>query len=160
VNRNPVQRYMEAFEHLTPSTLQPLQDCFAELARFVDPFSDVCGRSSTGRVAARIFASCNGPRLAVEECLGDDTPVYLRWHFRFGKAASRRRVQGVGRVQFTSDGFVAEQRNYRDPVSQLYERLPLFGQLCRAPLNRLAAPQGSDHDTNTPFSAVSKRNPT
>ena len=36
MNPTHVQRYIDAFERLTPSTLQPLEDCFAEGARFVD----------------------------------------------------------------------------------------------------------------------------
>ena len=160
MNPNHVQRYIEAFEHLTPSTLPQLEDCFTEGARFVDPFNDVRGRSSIRRVFEHMFASCEEPRFEVEECLGDGSPVYLRWHFSFGKAASRRRIQGVSRVQFTSDGLVSEHLDYWDPASQLYEKLPLLGQLLRALRNRLAAPQGGDRETNSPFSAISNRNPT
>ena len=160
MNRSHVQRYIEAFEHLTPSTLQPLEDCFTERARFVDPFNDVLGKSSIRRVFEHMFASCEDPRFEVEECMGDDSLVYLRWHFSFGRAASRRRVQGVSRVQFTSDGLVSEHYDYWDPASQLYEKLPLLGRLFRALRNRLAAPQGVDVNTHTLFSASSHRNPT
>lgn len=160
MNPNHVQRYIEAFEHLTPSTLQPLEDCFAEGARFVDPFNDVRGRSSIRRVFEHMFASCEEPRFEVQECLGDGALIYLRWHFSFGKAASRRLVQGVSRVQFTSDGLVSEHHDYWDPASQLYETLPLLGGLFRALRHRLAAPQGGDCETNFPFSAISNRKPT
>lgn len=160
MNQNHVQRYIEAFEHLTPSTLQQLEDCYAKRARFVDPFNDVRGKSSIRRVFEHMFAHCENPRFGVEESLGDDTLVYLRWHFSFGKAASRRHVQGVSRVQFTSDGLVSEHYDYWDPASQVYEKLPVLGKLFRALRHRLMAPQGDDHDTNTPFSSISKRNST
>ena len=160
MNRNHVQRYIDAFEHLSPATLQPLEDCFAEHARFVDPFNDLRGKSSIRRVFEHMFASCEDPRFGVEESLVDDTVVYLRWHFSFGKAASRRRVEGVSRVQFTSDGLVSEHCDYWDPASQLYEELPVLGKLFRALRHRLAAPQPSDQETNTRFSPISKRNPT
>jgi steroid delta-isomerase len=160
MKRDHVQRYIEAFERLSPSTLQPLEDCFAEQAHFVDPFNDVRGKASIRRVFEHMFATCEDPGFEVEERLGDDTLVYLRWQFVFGKAASRRRVQGVSRVQFTSDGLVSEHCDYWDPASQLYEKLPLLGRLLRALRNRLAAPQGGEHDAKTPISATSKRNPT
>jgi len=160
MSENHVRHYIEVFEHLTPSTLQQLEDGFAERAHFVDPFNDVRGRSSIRRVFEHMFASCEDPRFEVEECLGDDSLVYLRWLFGFGKATSRRRIQGVSRVQFTSDGLVSEHLDYWDPASQLYEKLPLLGQLLRALRNRLAAPQGGDRDSNTSFSVTSNRNPT
>ena len=160
MNRNHVQRYIEAFEHLTPSTLQPLEGCFTKRARFVDPFNDVRGKSPIRCVFEHMFTSCEDPKFGVEESLGDDTLVYLRWHFSFGKAASRRRVQGVSRVQFTSDSLVSEHRDYWDPASQLYDKLPVLGKLFRALRNRLTALQGNDRDTNNPFSRTSKRNPT
>ena len=160
MNPDHVKRYIEAFEHLTPSTLRQLEECFTEGARFVDPFNDVRGKSSIRRVFEHMFASCEEPRFGVDESLGDDTLVYLRWHFSFGKAASRRRVHGVSRVHFTSDGLVSEHRDYWDPASQLCEKLPVLGKLFRALRHRLAAPQHSDQDTNTRFSPISKRNPT
>jgi ketosteroid isomerase-like protein len=160
MNRNHVQCYIDAFEHLTPSTLQALEDCFAERAHFVDPFNDVRGRSSIRRVFEHMFASCEDPRFEVEECLGDDSLVYLRWHFSFGKAASRRRIQGVSRVQFTSDGLVSEHLDYWDSASQLYEEIPVLGNLFRVLRHRLTAPQGGDRDSNISFSVTSNRNPT
>ena len=155
-----VQRYIDAFENLTPSTLQSLEDCFAEDARFVDPFNDVKGRRAVRTVFEHMFASCENPRFAVDECLLDDRLAYLRWQFSFGTPASRHHVEGVSRVQFSSDGRVVEHRDYWDPASQLYEELPVLGKLFRALRHRLAAPQRSDHDTNTRFSPISKRNPT
>lgn len=160
MNPDHVKRYIEAFEHLTPSTLRQLEECFTEGARFVDPFNDVRGKSSIRRVFEHMFASCEDPRFEVQECLGGDALVYLRWHFDFGKVASRRRIQGVSRVEFAPDGLVSEHLDYWDPASQLYEKLPLLGQLFRALRTRLAAPQAGDRDSDNSFSTTSNRNPT
>lgn len=149
-----VQRYIDAFENLTPSTLQPLEDCFAEDARFVDPFNDVQGRRAVRTVFEHMFASCENPRFVVDECLVEDKLAYLRWQFSFGNPASRRLVEGVSRVQFSPDGQVVEHRDYWDPASQIYENLPLLGSLFRALRKRLAAPQISGPDSNYPFSAI------
>lgn len=149
-----VQRYIDAFESLTPSTLQPLEDCFAEDARFVDPFNDVQGRRAVRTVFEHMFASCEDPRFVVDECLVEDKLAYLRWQFSFGNPASRRLVEGVSRVQFSPDGQVVEHRDYWDPASQIYENLPLLGSLFRALRKRLAAPQISGPDSNYPFSAI------
>ena len=155
-----VQRYIAAFEHLRPSTLQAMQDCFAEGAHFVDPFNDVHGKIAIRRVFEHMFANCEDPRFAVDECLGDDGLVYLRWRFSFGSATARRHVQGVSRVRFTPDGRVAEHIDYWDPASQLYEHIPIVGRLVRALRNRLAAAQPRRSDSNPIHSATTQRNRT
>ena len=155
-----VQRYIDAFESLTPLTLQSLEDCFTEDARFVDPFNDVKGRRAVRTVFEHMFASCENPRFVVDECLVDDELAYLRWQFGFGTPASRRLVEGVSRVQFSPDGRVVEHRDYWDPASQIYETLPLLGRLFRALRKRLAAPRISGSDSNYPSSATTQRNRT
>lgn len=155
-----VQRYIDVFEHLTPSTLQPLEDCFAEDARFVDPFNDVQGRPAIRAVFEHMFANCEDPRFAVDECLVDNNLAYLRWQFSFGNPASRRRIEGVSRVQFLPDGRVIEHCDYWDPASQLYENLPLLGNLFRALRKRLAASRISDREFDSPSSATIHRNRT
>ena len=155
-----VQRYISAFEHLTPSTLQSMQDCFAERAHFVDPFNDVHGKAAIGRVFEHMFAHCEDPRFGVDECLGDDNLVYLRWRFSFGSTTARRHVQGVSRVRFTTDGLVSEPVDYWDPASQLYEKLPFVGRLFRTLRNRLAAAQPRLSDSNSILSATTQRNRT
>ena len=151
-----IQRYIDAFEQLTPATLQPLHDCLAERAHFVDPFNDVRGRAAIRHVFEHMFASCEDPKFRVDECVGDDSLVYLRWHFSFGGAAARHRFQGVSRVRFTSDGLVTEHLDYWDPASQLYENIPIIGRLFRALRHRLAAPQRRDSRTN-PFFRLPSR---
>jgi steroid delta-isomerase len=149
MNASHVQRYIQAFEHLSPATLGHLEDCFAERARFVDPFNDVHDRPAIRGVFEHMFASCDDPRFSVDECLGDDQLVYLRWQFSFGKAPERRVVHGVSRVQFADNGLVTEHRDYWDPARQLYEKIPFLGRLFRALRNRLAAPSHNSSCTHS-----------
>ena len=155
-----MQRYIDAFESLTPLTLQSLEDCFAEDARFVDPFNDVKGRRAIRIVFEHMFASCENPQFAVDECLVDDGLAYLRWQFSFGTPATRHRVEGVSRVQFSPDGRVVEHRDACDPARQMHETLPPPGRLVRALRKRLAAPRISGSDSNYPSSATTQRNRT
>lgn len=160
MNPTYVQRYIDAFEGLTPSKLQSLEACFAEGARFVDPFNDVRGKPAIRSVFEHMFVSCEDPRFSVDECLSNDRLAYLRWHFSFGCPSARRSVQGVSRVQFSPDGRVTEHRDYWDPASQLYENLPVLGRLFRALRKHLAAPQSGDPGSKQPFSASIQRNRT
>lgn len=141
-----MQRYIEVFESLEPDMLQTLTDCFAERARFVDPFNDVRGSEAIRQVFEHMFATCEDPRFDVDECIGDEHLVYLRWRFKFGSPGSRHTVLGVSRVQFAPDGRVTEHRDYWDPASQLYEKFPILGRLFRALRHRIGAPQNSAPD--------------
>ena len=154
-----MQRYIECFEGLEPTTLQALADCFTEQARFVDPFNDVRGCAGIRQVFEHMFATCEDPRFGVDECIGDGQLVYLRWRFNFGSPGSRRTVLGVSRVQFAPDGRVTEHRDYWDPASQLYETLPILGRLFRALRHRLGAPQNSAPKP-TQASVTDQRKPT
>ena len=160
MNPSHVQRYIQAFEHLSPATLGPLEDCFAERARFVDPFNDVHGRPAIRGVFEHMFASCKDPRFGVDECVGDDNLIYLRWQFSFGDASARRVVHGVSRVQFADNGLVTEHRDSWDPASQLYEKIPFLGGLFRALRNRLAASSLKSSYTHSISSDTAQRNRT
>ena len=153
MNTQHAQRYIDAFERLSPTTLQALEDCFSDRARFVDPFNDVRGKPAIRAVFAHMFASCEEPRFTVDECLGDENLVYLHWRFRFGTPSARRSVQGVSRVQFATDGRVTEHRDYWDPCSQVYEKVPVLGRLFRALRRRLAAPLNQKPESNSPSPA-------
>ena len=152
------QRYIDAFEGLTPATLQHLQDCFAEQAHFSDPFNDVRGKAAIQRIFEHMFVSCEQPRFEVDEAVGGDQLMYLRWHFSFGAESARRAIEGVSRVRFDADGLVEDHRDYWDPASQLYETIPLVRRLFRALRNRLAAPQGAASESNKPFPVNPQRN--
>ena len=155
-----VQRYIDAYEGLTPATLQQLQDCFAEQAHFSDPFNDVRGKAAIRRVFEHMFVSCERPRFEVDESAGDERLVYLRWHFSFGAPSARRIVEGVSRVRFAADGLVVDHRDYWDPASQLYETIPFLRRLFRALRKRLAAPQRATPRSNRHFSLTTQRNQT
>ena len=66
----------------------------------------------------------------------------------------------MSRVKFTPEGLVTQHHDYWDPTGQLYEKLPLLGRLFRALRIRLAAPQGSESDTQSNSSATTLRNRT
>ena len=145
-----VQRYIDRFEELGPDSLGSLVACFSDAARFVDPFNDVRGTEAIRQVFEHMFATCDGPRFEVDECVGEDATYYLRWRFSFGREGSRRTLHGVSRVQFGPDGLVLEHTDYWDPASQLYEKIPILGGLLRALRRRLSAPQTKQTTTGTP----------
>ena len=154
------QRYIDAFEDLTPATLQRLQDCFAEQAYFADPFNEVRGKAAIQRIFEHMFASCEQPRFEVVESSGDDRLVYLRWNFSFGAESARKTVEGVSRVRFDAAGLVVDHRDYWDPASQLYETIPILKRLFRALRKRLAAPQAAPSESNKHTSVNPQRNQT
>lgn len=153
-----VQHYIDCFERLTPATLGVLMQCFAERARFVDPFNDVSGRLAIAAVFEHMFATCDNPRFQVDEQVGDDRRCYLRWTFNFASGSKRRAIEGVSRVLFDDQGRVLEHIDYWDPARQLYETIPLLGPLLRALRRRLSAPAAhAATPVNIPSSATERK---
>ena len=140
-----VQRYIDVFESLTPLTLQSLEDCFAEDARFVDPFNDVRGHAAIRAVFAHMFEQCEQPVFRVGESVSGDGVAYLRWTFAFGPAGRRRTIEGVSRVSLDAAGLVEEHIDYWDPASQLYESIPFLGGLLRRLRRKLSADGHQQH---------------
>lgn len=136
---SPLEHYIDAFEQLSPDSLDALLERFSQEARFVDPFNDVRGREAIGAVFAHMFDQCERPVFRVDEAVSGDGTSYLRWTFEFGPARRRRTIRGVSRVSFDPDGLVGEHIDYWDPASQLYETIPLLGGLLRRLRRRLSA---------------------
>lgn len=152
-----LHRYIRFLENLQVASLQELGAFFDESARFIDPFNDARGHVAIRRVFEDMFARCEAPRFVVDEATGDDAVAYLRWRFSFGPAMNRRRIEGVSRVQFGTDGRVVEHVDYWDPARQLYETVPLLGRLMRALRRHLSSTdeQAANNEPGQP--AVSER---
>jgi steroid delta-isomerase len=135
-----LQRYVTAFEQLTPDSLRELQALFTPDARFIDPFNDVCGTQAIEKVFAHMFAELREPRFVVSEAALTGDVGLLVWTLDFLDAGgAARRIVGASRVQFAADGRVCRHEDFWDPAAQIYEDVPLLGGLMRWLRRRLSA---------------------
>lgn len=133
-----------AYESLRPQSIDALLACYAENARFRDPFNDVVGRRAIGAVFAHMFETVEKPSFRVSGRFDSADAVVLRWEFGFHSArlGGAQAITGLSTLRFDSDGLVVEHLDYWDASGNLYEKLPLIGGLLRWLRRSLAAPQG------------------
>ena len=146
---SPLEHYIDAFERLSPDSLDSLIERFSDEARFVDPFNDVRGRDGIRAVFTHMFEQCEQPVFRVGESVSGDGVAYLRWTFAFGPADRRRTIEGASRVSLDAAGLVEEHIDYWDPASQLYESIPFLGGLLRRLRRKLSA-NGQQQHTRKP----------
>ena len=130
-----LQRFVEFFSDLSPSSLNHLDRVYAADVRFSDPFNDVQGLAAVRRIFEHMYATTLQPRFEILQALGDDRQAFLSWDFKFQSRGWRSRawsIHGVTRVEFDADGRVKLHRDYWDPAHDIYAQLPLLGWLMGA----------------------------
>jgi steroid Delta-isomerase len=139
-----LQALINAFETLSPQTLDRLDRLYAPDVHFSDPFNDLRGRDAVKRVFAHMYKQVDSPRFEVTAAAGEGEGGFLGWSLHYvahGKPQARC-IQGGTWLHFNALGLVDRHQDHWDPVKELYSDLPLLGGLLRAIGRRLAAPPG------------------
>ena len=133
-----LQRVVQLFNHLQPSDLQRLDQFYTADAQFKDPFNEVQGLSPIQGIFEHMYASLEAPRFVVTQQVLQGTHAFVTWDFLFSirkhqpqvvhtiRGATHfvlREEQGVWRI--------AVHRDYWDAAEELYEKLPVVGNVMR-----------------------------
>jgi len=135
ITRQHVDRIVEAFERVSPQTLDEIAQLYAETARFKDPFNEVRGPVAIRRIFEHMFEALHAPRFVVTERLVDHTQAFLVWEFRFRfkrfDTETEQVILGSSHLRLDELGQVLDHRDYWDAAEELYEKLPALGALMR-----------------------------
>ena len=123
------RRYADAYEALTPDTIDALGALVAPTVRFRDPFSDFEGRDRLARVFRHMFEGLSHPAFTVTDIAISGPRAYLRWHFTFDYRRRSFRIDGMSEVHFGGDGLVTDHLDHWDSGSQVYLHIPLLGRM-------------------------------
>ena len=133
--KNTVDAIVQAFEQLTPESVERLDTLYAAHARFKDPFNDVRGLAEIQRIFRHMYVSLESPRFIITHRIVEGHQCFLTWEFRF---RFRRFHQGVEQVvlggshlMLNPDGRIILHRDYWDAAEELYEKIPYLGGLMR-----------------------------
>ncbi len=130
-----VDRVVQFFETLQPTTLGQLADCYDPQVRFKDPFNDVVGLAAVERIFGHMFETLDAPRFVVTGRVVQGPQCFLTWDFHFRFRSMRRGqdqcIRGVSHLVISPAGLVTLHRDYWDAAEELYEKLPLVGSLMR-----------------------------
>jgi hypothetical protein len=129
-----VQRIVDAFEQLQPAGVDRLGELYCADARFKDPFNEVQGVPAIQQVFHHMFVALESPRFVIRDVLCDADQCFLSWDFLFRMRRFQRDeqcIRGATHLRLSSDGRIAEHRDYWDAAEELYEKLPAVGSLMR-----------------------------
>ncbi len=129
------------FEKLQPNDIDRISLFYTEQAFFKDPFNEVRNLAGVQRVFAHMFDTLDEPRFEVIDVLVQGQQCFLSWdfHFRRQGQAIERCIHGSSHLRFATDDRIAYHRDYWDAAEELYEKLPLLGNLLRWIKRRIKA---------------------
>jgi limonene-1,2-epoxide hydrolase len=130
-----IDRIVEAFEKLTPARVESLDTLYAPDARFKDPFNDVQGVPAIQQIFRHMYETLEDPRFVITGRIVQGAQCFLTWEFRFCfrrfKPGQAQCIVGGSHLVLNPDGRIALHRDYWDAAEELYEKLPLIGNLLR-----------------------------
>lgn len=129
-----LQRAIDFFETLSPSTLARTGDIYAPDAYFKDPFNEVRGLDAIMHIYRHMFAQVDVPRFVVTMRVLQGDDAFLTWDFLFRMkrfSSEPQCIRGATHLRFGGDGRICVHRDYWDAAEELYEKLPVLGGLMR-----------------------------
>ena len=118
------------FETLTRASVADVGRYYADDAYFKDPFNEVTGVDSIGRIYVHMFDQVGDPRFRVLERWQDGAGAMLIWDFTFTLRGRGEALRGATHLRFAPDGRISHHRDYWDSA-ELYARLPVLGAMMR-----------------------------
>lgn len=132
---DPIDRIVQTFENLSPADIDGLGTLYAPDARFKDPFNDVVGLPKIQRIFLHMFAALHQPRFVITGRIVQGSQCFLTWEFRFRfkrfHPAQEQCILGGSHLVLDDAGRITLHRDYWDAAEELYEKLPVIGQLLR-----------------------------
>jgi steroid Delta-isomerase len=130
-----VQRIVDFFETLQPSSVQHMGDFYTPDAYFKDPFNEVRGLSDVQRIFSHMYVALHEPHFVVTHTVVQGDQCFIVWDFKFRfkrfDTVTMQTVRGCSHLQLAPDGRIDSHRDYWDAAEELYEKLPLVGALMR-----------------------------
>lgn len=137
---HPADRYLAAFEQLTPDSLDDLTALVADDVHFTDPFNDCRGRVAFRNVFEKMFEDVGDPVFRVDYRMTDGDKAIARWTFSFRFRGRDKVIVGLSELTFDPrSGLLTAHADHWDAARQFYEELPVLGSLLRWLRRRIAA---------------------
>jgi steroid Delta-isomerase len=144
-----LQRLSDFYTQISPSSVPALADLYAPEAYFKDPFNEVRGIKNIVKIFSHMFVQIEHPRFEILSCIegqanqdDQESEAFLVWLFywkRDSQGQEAAPIRGSSHVKFDKLGLVTYHRDYWDAAEELYETLPLLGQLLRFIKKKLKA---------------------
>ena len=119
------------FETLTPTSLQHIENIYAQTATFRDPFNQVADIESIRRIYQHMFEQLREPRFVIIEKIVEGTGAFMTWQFLFTLRGQAYVIEGGTHFGINEQGLIVLHRDYWDAAQELYEKVPVLGAVLR-----------------------------
>jgi steroid Delta-isomerase len=130
-----VQRIVDFFVNLQPTSVQAMGELYTHDAYFKDPFNEVRGLVQVQGIFNHMYVALNEPHFVVTNTVTQADQCFIVWDFKFRfkrfDTATLQTVRGCSHLQLQADGRISFHRDYWDAAEELYEKLPWVGALMR-----------------------------
>jgi ketosteroid isomerase-like protein len=133
-----MQRVVHFFEHLQPTDVTRMADIYTSDAQFKDPFNEVQGVPAIARIFAHMFETLDAPRFVITQQVQQGAQCFVTWDFLFAMprmdGGRLQTIRGATHFVLCEEAGVwrvAVHRDYWDAAEELYEKLPVVGELMR-----------------------------
>ena len=133
-----MHRVVHFFEHLQPADVAHIAELYTTDAQFKDPFNEVQGLPAIEHIFAHMFEALDAPRFVITTQVLQGSQFFVTWDFLFamprmggGKTQTIRGATHFVLHEEAGIWRVAVHRDYWDAAEELYEKLPVVGNLMR-----------------------------
>tara|TARA_B110000503_G_scaffold139288_2_gene227364 strand:- start:184 stop:615 length:432 start_codon:yes stop_codon:yes gene_type:complete len=123
------------FEGLSPERLGELARYYHPQATFKDPFNEVCGVDKIEGIFSHMYETLDKPRFVITNSIVQNNECFLTWEFYFRMRRFKSHVDqviiGSSHLKFDASGLIVMHRDFWDAAEELYEKLPIVGNLMR-----------------------------
>lgn len=126
-----LERFERMVDHLTPESVMPLAEVYAEDVVFEDPLHRVEGLTALSAYFARMNARIESADFVFTNRVVADGAASVEWVMTVRIRRPRQVIVVPGVSVLRIADRITHQRDYFDVGAMLYERLPVLGWLLR-----------------------------
>jgi steroid Delta-isomerase len=130
-----IQRIVNFFETLQPSSVARMGEFYTLDAYFKDPFNEVRGLAEVQRIFSHMYVALDVPHFVVTHTITQGDQCFIVWDFKFRfkrfDTVTEQTVRGCSHLTLTPEGKISCHRDYWDAAEELYEKLPIVRVLMK-----------------------------
>jgi hypothetical protein len=128
-----LNRVVNFFENVSLQSVSSIEELYDANAYFKDPFNEVHGQEAVIKIFQHMFKQVDTPRFIIRQSILQESDAFIVWDFEFRMRGSTvlQNIHGSSHLRFNAAGIVVYHRDYWDAAEELYEKIPLLGNLMR-----------------------------
>lgn len=118
----------------TDNIKRHVRAAYADNVYFYDTLKELRGVAAVEEYMLKLVDRLAEWTMSIDDVAGDRDGCYLRWTMSFRLKRYEKKLMtssGISHLRFDEDGRIVYHQDYWDPVTGLFEHLPVIGGLMR-----------------------------